>query len=214
MGATVTITDFIMRLAEERMPDVFNPWAERDPLDRDMAEWARRRVRLAKHLACTPVMLLIGEAPGYQGCRFSGVPFTNEALLCDGTIPRLKVAQRITTRPRPWREPSATIMWGALHEHGIAHRVVLWNAFPYHPHRPGQPHSNRRPTRKELEAQGWALDDLLRLYRAAPAVAVGRIAERALADLGITPKAALRHPAMGGAPEFRRGLRALVRELA
>ncbi len=192
------------------MPDVFNPWGERDSLDAAELPWLERRLRLARHLDALPVLLLIGEAPGYQGCRYSGVPFTNEALICAGQIPRIE-STRFTRRERPWSEPSATIMWGALREHGIADRVVLWNAFPYHPHRPREPHSNRRPITYELEKQAWALDTLLRMFPGAPAIAVGRVAERALGALGVAPVATLRHPAMGGANEFRRGLAQLVK---
>ena len=34
-----------------------------------------------------PKILIIGIAPGYQGCRFSGVPFTSERQLCNGALP-------------------------------------------------------------------------------------------------------------------------------
>ena len=196
---------------------VFNPWADVDPLDlagrRAMAPAGAngRLARLTAHLNASPRLVLLGEASGYQGCHFSGIPFTNEKLLLAGRIPRVPVAARITSRPRPWCEPSATVVWGALHALGLADDTVLWNAFAWHPHRPGSPYSNRAPTRDELEAGRSVLDGVLDAFPQANVVAVGKVAERALRALGREPAATLRHPSMGGATEFRAGLAALAR---
>src|SRR4051794_25287473 len=114
-------------------PNVFNPWADSDPLDLPDAV-ALRRGRLRKHFDVTPSFLLVGEAPGYKGCRFSGVPFTDEAMLCAGTVPRLGRCRRTTSREEPWAEGSAAAVWRALRQAGIAEQVVLWNAFAFHPH--------------------------------------------------------------------------------
>lgn len=68
-------------------PCVFNPWADADPSDSDIVRApAARLARLRAHLDCSPEYLLIGEAPGYQGCRFSGVPFASEALVLEGSM--------------------------------------------------------------------------------------------------------------------------------
>jgi hypothetical protein len=55
----------------------FNPWSSRCDL-RDLAgdAAAGRRDRLARFLDTTPAIALVGEAPGFQGCRYAGVPFT------------------------------------------------------------------------------------------------------------------------------------------
>lgn len=191
-------------------PNVFNPWSDADPLD--IGSGARQRCnRLQRHLDCRADYLLIGEASGYQGCHFSGVPFTNESLLLADRVPRIEVRGRISTRPRPWCEPSATVVWGRLHELGIAHRTVLWNAFAWHPHRPGEPMSNRPPTREELKLGAAVLQTILNLFAGARAVAVGRVAEAALSAAGVAVFAPVRHPAMGGANLFREQLGALVR---
>jgi len=52
------------------------------------------------------------------------------------------------------------------------------------------------------------LEELLAVFRPQQVVAIGRIAQRALADLGVEA-AYVRHPAMAGIPEFRRGIRRL-----
>ncbi|MBS0393606.1 MAG: uracil-DNA glycosylase [Proteobacteria bacterium] len=199
-------------LCEFRAPHVFNPWAQRDPLDLDGPDAgpAARLARLRAHFSIRPELVLIGEAAGYQGCHFSGMAFTNEKLLLAGLVPRAAAAARLTARARPWCEPSATVVWGTLRALGIAERTVLWNAFAWHPHRPGTPYSNRAPDRAELEAGREVLEGVLGAFSRARVVAVGKVAERTLRSLGREPHAVVRHPSMGGASEFRRGLAALA----
>lgn len=192
---------------------VFNPWLDSRPDDIENGP-EHRRARLAAHFECVPKILLIGEAPGYQGCAVSGVPFTSEAQICRGDIPRV-VSKRITTRERPYSEPSATIMWGILRELGVAEHAVMWNAYPWHPHVPDQPATNRTPTEAECRAGRAILIDIARACINANAavriVAVGRKAEKSVD--AIVPRGSLRsvrHPSMGGANDFREGLRAVL----
>jgi uracil-DNA glycosylase len=195
--------------------DVYNPWSDADDGDLKVAEAGpgARLARLKAHFAVDAALILVGEAAGYQGCHFSGLAFTNEKLLLDGAIPRVGLSGRITDRPRPWCEPSATIVWGALHAHGLAERTVLWNSFAWHPHKPGNPYSNRTPTRSELESGKAVLDAVLNHFADARVIAVGQVSGRTLRALGREPAAVIRHPAMGGANEFREGLRQLAKTL-
>jgi len=191
-------------------PSVFNPWAERDSLDRLERPAALRLQRLQRHFDTPATLLLIGEAAGYQGCHFSGIPFTSERLMLEGLIPRIGCEQRITKRPRPWSEPSATTVWKCLHELGNAERTVLWNAFPWHPHQPGNPHSNRRPTPAELRLGLRPLRAVLGRFTGAKVIAVGRTAALSIKSvLGAEPTC-IRHPSMAGANRFRSELRACV----
>jgi uracil-DNA glycosylase len=199
-------------LAEFRSANVFNPWSDVDPMDLCGHRAPHARLdRLRRHFEVNPSFLLIGEAPGYQGCHFSGVPFTNEALLCDGAVPRMGRCARITSRTLPWREPSATIVWRELHRHALAEDVVMWNAFAFHPHRPGDLHSNRAPGAMEIDKQEYILRAVLQYFRDSVVVAVGGVAAKALDRLGIKYAGKLRHPSMGGANLFRAGLEQLVR---
>jgi uracil-DNA glycosylase len=185
---------------------VFNPWYQRDPgTDADPHAADARRRRLAAHLNCDAALLLIGEAAGYQGAHVSGMAFTSERLMLEGSIPRIRIEARLSTRTRPWSEPSATTVWGALTELGLAERAVLWNCFAWHPHRPGELQSNRTPTREEY-AQGLpVLASLCAMYPRAHLLAVGKGAAAGLAALGRSV-VGLRHPSMGGASAFRAGL--------
>ncbi len=191
-------------------PEVFNPWAMSDPLDAMPDGASGRESRLRAHFSCKPCLLLVGEAPGYQGCHFSGVPFTNEKLIMDGAIPRISVTARLTTRDRPWSEPSATIVWRTLREVGLAERIVLWNAFAWHPSNPGNRLSNRAPTRCEVQAGLPALRAVLEYFNGVPVVPVGQVAARTLQQLGIPTLPPVRHPSRGGANAFREGVMALV----
>jgi hypothetical protein len=192
---------------------VFNPWSEADPLDRTDDAAGRRLARLKQHLMCRPAFVLVGEAAGYQGCRFSGVAFTSERLMLEDRIPRVLSPERITHRVRPWSEPSATVVWGCLHELRIADRTVLWNAFPWHPYRPGEPHSNRRPSTAEVRQGAQALRYVLDRFADATVVAVGQVARQALQNVVGGSLRVVRHPAMAGAREFRSNLAAIVRSL-
>lgn len=205
--------NLLTALRAYRSPNVFNPWRDVDVDDLHTDAAAQRCVRLALHFDCEPKLLLVGEAPGYQGCHFSGVPFTNERLIVEGRVPRIQ-APRFTNTSKPWSEPSATIVWGALHELGIAAEVVMWNAFAWHPHKPGDAYSNRAPTPAELLSGATVLRAVVALWPGVPVVAVGKVAERQLKRLGVHVAAAVQHPAYGGAPHFRAGLAEFVRTLS
>lgn len=199
--------DLIRYIAAFRSEDVFNPWGQSDEMDE--GSHLDRQHRLLRHFDCDAQYLLVGEAPGYQGCHFSGVAFTNEALVYTGAIPRIEGGKRFTTRERPWSEPSASIVWGTLHKLGIADKTVLWNAFAWHPHKPGEPMSNRAPTTAELKAGASVLRAVCEQFPRAQIIAVGRVAEKALETVGMKPHAAVRHPSMGGATKFRNQMREL-----
>ncbi len=205
MSRSTEIRELIERLCDYDIPNVFNPWRDSDPLDRGDGPRGRRN-RLAAHLDRDAKLLLVGEAPGYQGCHFSGIPFTSERLLCEGWVPGLKEVDRFTKRERPWSEPSATIVWTTLYELELHETTVMWNAFPFHPHEPNDPYTNRAPTPRELQL-GYAMTHAItHLWPGVRVVPVGRIAEELLRNMCIPCEAYVRHPANGGALLFRAGL--------
>lgn len=194
------------------LPMLFNPWRDQSPDDVPLNGPEAKLGRLAAHLDCDPEFILCGEAPGYQGCRHSGIAFTSERLLLLGKIPRISpMSYRLTTRKLPYSEPSATIVWRALYELGIEQRTILWNALQMHPHRPQNPDTNRTPTPAEIELGRPALRMLVEAFPQAKVVAVGKKAEGLLAAMGVSAAATVRHPANGGATAFTEGIRTLVR---
>jgi len=187
----------------------FNQYAQRHPeLDRPGAPEVRVR-NLLLYLQCfdSPRVILVGEAAGYAGCRFSGIPFTSEAqLTCLPALPWTAGLglQPSSARAVPWDEMSARIVWRTL---GERRDCLLWNAFPWHACDPEAPLTNCTPG-GEVQAGLPVLRSLLALFPSAQPVAVGRVAQRALARLGIAAPY-IRHPSHGGARAFEAGVAAL-----
>ena len=208
-GRVVTVDALVGALESYQAPNVFNPWAEQCVFDALPLACQGRRERLSAHLGQKEIRaILVGEAAGYQGCRYSGITFTSERLLLEGAIPGMpRTGHRLTTRHLPFSEPSATIVWGILKELEISERVILWNAFPWHPMKEGRIHSNRTPTRQELQGGLPLLELLFQRFDEAPVIAVGRKAAHSLKQLGIRADREVRHPAMGGATKFRDAMR-------
>ena len=146
-------------------------------------------------------VIAVGEAAGYQGMRWSGIAFTSEFDLLRWGAP----FRRSSRRPRPWKEPSGTIVHGILEQLGAERRVILWNTVPTHPHLPGRPLTNRRPRREEIAAGRVVVERLVDLVQPRVLVGVGRIACAALPEAHY-----VRHPAQSGATAFRLGMRALL----
>lgn len=195
------------------LPNLFNPWRDACPADLPGNGPQDKLLRLAAHLACEPKFILCGEAPGYQGCRHSGVAFTSERLLLEGAIPRVSIpANRLTTRRLPYSEPSATIVWKTLSRLGIAEHTILWNALQMHPFRPGEHESNRTPTDAELMQGAPAMRLLVETFPKAKVVAVGRKSELLLGQMGVATAGQVRHPANGGATAFAAGLSRLAEQ--
>jgi hypothetical protein len=190
---------------------LFNPWFDPCPGDTELNSSAARIARLAAHLDCEPEFLVCGEASGYIGMRRSAIAFTSERLLLEGAIPRVAApAGRLTTRPLPYSEPSATIVWKALYRLGIAERTILWNALPMHPFKPDNYESNRTPTDAELMLGAPAMRILVAAFPRAKLVAVGRKSELLLSEMGVPTVGQVRHPANGGATAFSQGLAQLA----
>ena len=195
-------------------PTLFNPW--RDDCDdcEPCNDPDAKLNRLAAHLACVPKFILCGEAPSHRGCRHSGIAFTSECQLLDGRIPRIpKMNHRLTSGDDPYFERSAKIVWDELYKLEIEESTILWNALQMHPHRLGDPQSNRTPKSAEFEIGKRALRVLVEEFPSAKVVAVGRKAEGSLNSLKLmgVPAAYVRHPARGGAKEFVKGLERIVR---
>lgn len=184
----------------------FNPYLGVDPtVDRPDADRIRRE-NLRGYLESFthwPEYLVIGEAPGWRGCRFSGVPFTSEVQL-SGELPFCAAPSCLGDRPHA--EAAATIFWQVMK--GYHPRFMVWNCLSLHPHRIGQPLSNRTPTADEIRSAAEALSGLIALLQPCRVIAVGKSAQTALKHLGLAG-AAVRHPGHGGSKAFAAGMRAV-----
>ncbi len=183
---------------------LFNPYnSEAAGLDRPGAAGIRRR-NLRSYLSSfpeRPTVLLVGEAPGPWGCRFSGIPFTGEAQLVGGTLPF--AGQQSSLSPTPYQEMSGQIVWELMRPHHPG--FLLSNSVPLHPHIPGKPLSIRTPKSSEVAAYLGLLQAVVEIVKPRLVVAIGRQAERALGMVGM-PSVYVRHPSHGGAKAFREGV--------
>ncbi len=162
--------------------------------------------------------LLVCEAPGYRGCRLTGIPLCSRKILTAGVkgLPLFGLRRGYREPNEPsfsqiQGEQSATIVWRELSQLGF--NPLIWNAFPWHPHRECRPLSNRTPTHSELQEGSAILAQVIDLFAIENVLAIGRKAQTSLRDLAI-PCAATRHPAHGGKAEFAGGLRRFVAGLA
>lgn len=148
-----------------------------------------------------PEVLLVSEAPGYLGMKLTGVPFSSERTLINN--PFFINAKKFHIEGNGTTESSATIVWKVLDEIGI--HPLMFPAFPFHPNKPGIPKSNRPPTNVELAIGLKHLKELVSIFGINKCLAIGRKAEATLLEMEIKAPY-VRHPANGGANEFKAGL--------
>ena len=224
------VEKFIGFLKKSPSGAVFNPWwqvDEQNDIGRNAPAIRRHQLRayLQKRLGKVK-LAVIGEAVGYRGGHFSGIPMTSERLLLGRSKKvRLKsndffsdLKPRRTSKPEKcpdgFSEPTATIVWGTLLRLGLKpDQFVLWNAFPWHSFdsRRGML-SNRMPNKSERVAGLTVLEAFLPLFSCDQVVALGKIAAAQLEKLNVDARG-IRHPASGGAKLFRQQIAELVQRL-
>ena len=203
----MTPSDFVAALSRVRLPGVFNPYADCCNVF-DRADAARRRRKnletfLEAALDHDVKTIWIARDLGYRGGRRTGVPLTDEVhLALVGQLFGGIELKRATKGPAV-AERTAAIVWRVLVR--LRQPVVLWNVFPYHPHEPNDPFSNRAHTAAEREIAVPLLNSLIQMFRPQQIVAIGRDAQRALGEPG-PPVASVRHPSYGGQNEFMAGV--------
>src|SRR5437762_283114 len=225
-----SIDDFLQLLKKSPSGAVFNSWWEVDE-ENDIGRGAPaiRRNQLRAYLQerlRTATLAVIGEAVGYRGGHFSGIPMTSERLLLGRSKKvRLKsndffsdIKPRRTSKhekcPGGFSEPTATIVWGTLLRLGVKpDQFVLWNAFPWHSfdRRRGML-SNRTPKKSEQASSPTVLRAFLELFPCDQVVALGKIAAAQLEQLDVNAHC-VRHPASGGAKLFRQQMAAVVKKV-
>jgi len=142
-----------------------------DNLYRGNSRFARlRRKNLGLYLdrmrELSPQIMLVGEAPGYKGCKLTGVPFTCESLLFQNREHSLLGKghgyQRISGQGSLERETSAIVVWEELNKYPII--PLIWNIFPFHPHVQGEKRSNRTPRVAEIRLGQKFIKQLMKCF--------------------------------------------------
>ncbi|MDQ5984947.1 MAG: hypothetical protein CSYNP_00645 [Syntrophus sp. SKADARSKE-3] len=143
---------------------LFNQYNDSNPVfDKESADLIRQ-MNLKNYLASfaqRPAILLIGEASGPNGCRFSGIPFTSEYQLISNTLPFK--GRQSSNRNRPYREASATSFWSAMK--GFESEAFVWNCLPLHPHDKDRPMSIRTPTKAEIRQYSAIIRNLIDILK-------------------------------------------------
>ena len=188
--------------------DAYNEYAPNNP--HNAIRRANLKLYLQEMAERLPKTMMVMEAPGYRGCRLTGVPVTSRKVLLEG-IPTLdmfgthKGFQNCDDEgfERVYGEQSATIVWGTLEDLGVT--PFIWNTFPFHPHKKNKPLTNRKPRKPETQLGGDILQQVITLWQFERIIAIGNVAYDTMTNLGIAC-VKVRHPAQGGKNDFVAGL--------
>lgn len=200
------VDDFVDLLLEVKGENLFNPYTDKCPHNDLELGPVIRTNNLVHYLRATEhaKVLLVGEAPGYLGCRRTGLSFTDER--------HLKIAHekfgysfQMATFQGKDKEISALHVWEVLKE--LDEQPMVWNIVPMHPHKPDNDLSNRTPTGKDFEACKEVIEYLFRRRAFDTIIAIGNKAYDHLTKLGVKNVVKVRHPSHGGSNIFKSQLR-------
>jgi hypothetical protein len=201
---------FVDQLASLKFDNVFNPYADSCPEhDRENSPEIRRNnliVVIEAALAIGLESMWFGRDLGYRGGRRTGLALTDEAHLPVLRLTFRNAPVQQATATAPVAERTAHEIWSIVRK--LPHPPFLWNVFPFHPHEPDDPMSNRCHTAREARLCEDVLSTLLTWFRPTRVVALGKDAHRALDRLG-WKNACIRHPSYGGQAEFVAGISAI-----
>jgi hypothetical protein len=199
--------------------ELFNQYADEDPLvDAPGAADIRRHnlIGYLMRLPPRPTVLLVGEAAGPWGCRFSGVPFTGERQLL--SCPGFPLQGERSSRDNPpagmlrrhaappYVSTSALVFWDVMLPYYRDPGFIVWDLIPLHPHEANRPLTVRTLTRAEIHRFAGIVAEVVRIVAPETIIAIGRKAEQGLSVASIGSEY-VRHPARGGAAEFAAGIR-------
>lgn len=194
--------DFVERLSNVELGQVFNPYSDRCEVhDLDDAPRIRREnlIGVLKMWQLAKVdSIWFGRDLGYRGGRRTGLALTDEIAMGSYSQSGAGRVER-ATRGLPVAERTAAVIWSVINR--LKKPPVLWNAFPLHPHEPGAPFTNRAHSARERVATAWAIEALIARFNKPRLIAIGNDASKALSDLGFEHEL-VRHPSYGGQKEF------------
>jgi len=209
----MTPSQFVNSLKAVKFDNVFNPYADRCEVH-DLDDAPDRRARALQGMLNAAVRteidaLWIGRDLGYRGGRRTGLALTDDVhLSIHATRWNIKV-ERATTGSIV-AERTAAVIWSMLAP--VTASVFLWNVFPFHPHEPRDPFTNRSHSAKERELGESILAELILILRPKRLVCIGNDAAKVASRLAALARVEqVRHPSYGGQSDFIRQIRSLYR---
>lgn len=136
-----------------------------------------------------------------RGGRRTGLTLTDDVHVATHAA-RWGIETQRCTKGLPVKERTAALAWSVLDE--VELPVFLWNVFPFHPHEPSLPFTNRSHRASERAVGEEILCELLRLLRPERVVTLG--GDAASCGERVAPGKCLkvRHPSYGGQADFLR----------
>jgi len=144
--------------------------------------------------------LWIGRDLGYRGGRRTGLALTDDVHLSTHAA-RWNIAVERATTGSMVTERTAAVVWSMLAS--VTAPVFLWNVFPFHPHEPGDPFTNRSHSSRERMLGEAILAELILILRPRRLVGIGTDAAKTASRLaGLADVVQVRHPSYGGQRDF------------
>lgn len=158
-----------------------------------------------------PRILLVGEAPGYKGCKISGIPFTSSMAFRRFDHPLLNELKEQVKFEKLENEATSTIIWQYLSSKNIT--PIFWNSFPFHPHHENNENANRPPNENEIKTSIKFLHQLHEIFKPDLIAGIGNSGHYCLkiafsASNGDYQK--IRHPSFGGKSDFIHGMDSIL----
>ena len=150
-----------------------------------------------------PTILLVGEAPGYKGCKLSGIPFTSEYHIIHEDF--FKDGFKVLDIDNVDKEVSASVIWNVIRHKNVM--PLMWNIYPFHPLKENG--GNGKPKSKDIRLGRSILDSLLTMFDIKDIYCIGTTSRDALNNHPLY-RGYIRHPSHGGKNECTRRLNEIL----
>ena len=199
-----SIERFVSELTRQKITaTVSNPYLNPDVAD-NLRLYLNKMMRMKGKR-----ILLVGEAPGFKGCKITGIPFTSGQVFERFDHPLLNRLGKKVKLTRIESENTATIVWEYLSRKSVT--PVFWNSLPFHPHPKGNENKNRAPIADEVEMGIPYLIRLHLIYEPEIVAGIGNkgaeCAKKAFPEENVV---LIRHPSHGGKADFIDGLDKII----